>query len=181
MKVKKLAILALLSSGMFFASAQLAMAESVKTCPDGTNAIYDENGELTGCEAPEVVGEETDPILEVDPTDGSCWSNTDGVNVCARGGVLMNTEDTPDPTPTDSGCTTTTDDQGLESIMCTDVVAYNMAPEDGTLMNKSDGIQVLSGQQVVSSPESRMLALSGIMVALAGGVALAVSANLKKK
>ena len=92
----------------------------------------------------------------------------------------MNTEDVPDPT-TDSGCTTTTDDQGLDSTICFDTIAYNMAPEDGTLMNKSDGILVTYDQQVVSSPESRMLALSGIMVALAGGVALAVRANLKKK
>ena len=48
-------------------------------------------------------------------------------------------------------------------------------------MNKSDGIQVTSEQQVVSSPQSRALALSGIMVALAGGVALAIRTNLKKK
>ena len=180
MNVKKIAILALLSSGMLFASAQLAMAAPAdETCADGTVANYDDNGEFIGCEA--VDSGQTDPSVGVDPS-GSCWSNSDGVNVCARGGVLMNTGDvpTPDPTPTDSGCTTTTDDQGVTSTMCEDVVAYNMAPGNGTLMNKSDGIQVTSEQQVVSSPQSRALALSGIMVALAGGVALAIRTNLKK-
>lgn len=126
MKLHKLAISVLFVGGMIGASASMASAADEKPqilidCIEGYEAVYSDDGASGTCEPVAVAYE------ELNTDDGTCWTNEDGVNACARGGVLGSTED---PVPA-SGCTTTTDADGNESTICMDQVAYNTLPTDG--------------------------------------------------
>jgi len=122
MKLHKLAIAVLFAGGMIGASASMASAAPLKTtsCMEGYEAVETDDASVYDCVPIAVTFDET-------TTDGTCWTNEDGVNACARGGVLGSTEE---PVPA-SGCTTTTDADGNESTICMDQVAYNTLPADG--------------------------------------------------
>jgi hypothetical protein len=182
---------------MIGASASMASAadetpQIVIDCVQGYEAVYSDDGSSGTCEPIAVTFDET-------TTDGTCWTNEDGVNACARGGVLGTTED---PVPA-SGCTTTTDADGNEATLCMDQIAYTTLPADNTgdgtpvdcsstdvpcdVVMPMDADETLmfknaAGLGGSSSTDSNTLALLGVLVAALGalGIGLSNQKTLKK-
>lgn len=131
MKLLRIATAVLFAGGLIGASASIASAEDVTPqiiidCVEGYEAVYSDDGSSGNCVPIAVTFDE-------ETTDGTCWTNADGVNACARGGVLGSTED---PVPA-SSCVDATDANGNDvTFSCPDAIAYNTLPQD------SDGTAV---------------------------------------
>jgi hypothetical protein len=152
MKISKMAIAALFAAGLIAAPVSVGMAderekddlmiigclheyseetgydcietskpEFAPECKEGYKAIELEDGTVT-CEV-EAVPFSVDDIKPID----SCWTTEDGTNVCARGAIApmpATSEETP------GTCSVITDDQGVESEVCPDMVPFGTTAEE---------------------------------------------------
>jgi hypothetical protein len=125
MKISKIAIAALFAAGLIAAPATAGFAtekpELALDCAEGYVPIYNEDG-TASCEVEAVPF----TVDEVEPND-SCWTTEDGTNVCARGAIApmpATSEETPE------ACSVVTDDQGVESEVCPDMVPYGTTAEE---------------------------------------------------
>ena len=123
MKFLRIATAVLFAGGLIGASASIASAEDVTPqiiidCVEGYEAVYSDDGSSGNCVPIATTFDASD--------DGTCWTNADGVNACARGGVLGSTED---PVPADS-CYDATDADGNFIANVCELSAYNTLPAD---------------------------------------------------
>jgi hypothetical protein len=124
MKISKIAIAALFAAGLIAAPASAGFAtekpEIASDCVEGYTTIYNEDGTIS-CEVEAV------PFsVDLEPID-SCWTTEDGIDVCARGAIApmpATSEETPET------CSVITDDQGVESEVCPDMVPYGTTAEE---------------------------------------------------
>lgn len=187
MKISKFAIAALFAAGFITTSATAGFAEDKPAisgdCVEGYYAVYNEDG-FVSCELDVPVD-----ITDVKPID-SCWVTEDGIDVCARGGMvpMLLTVDEPsiEPATEPTDCTVTTDAEGKEISACFRAVPFDAPVEDGTLLGTEDGEPVvdetLMYQSGVAMPasgsdnnSSNMLAAFGVLVAALGALGIGIS------
>jgi hypothetical protein len=186
MKISKIAIAALFAAGFITASASAGFAEDkippILDCAVGYSAVYSEDGSSGSCEADaEVYVDEPRPI-------DSCWETEDGINVCARGGMVpmpANGEEETPIEPTD--CMVTIDAEGNELTACYEAVPYDTTTEDGSLggevdesVLRNDVDETLMFQSGVGTSESdnsssNALAAFGVLVAALGALGIGIS------
>jgi hypothetical protein len=171
MKISKIVIAAMFAAGFLTVSATPGMATS---CAEGYKSITLENG-MYSCEAEELEVN----VDDLKPID-SCWTTEDGLDVCARGGMVPSPA-TVEDTPIDSDCSVTTDDQGISSEVCMkavplsgstgedDGVAYlEDGPVDDTLMFQSGEAKTLAtpADPTVSNAVAIFAVVAGALWAL---------------
>lgn len=176
MKIQKLAVLALVAAGMFFAGGSNAFAYDSKDAPqtdcvDGYYPTLDSEGMPT-CEPIELI----DPTDEVVISDGECWTNEDGVEACAR---TFTTE--VEPQPIDSTCEVVKEDGTIETTACSDLIAYSGVPiQDGgdlVLMESKSGMEKSFTFASSGTQQDGTLAFLGMFFGLVGAAALALIKN----
>lgn len=185
MKLIRIATAVLFAGGLIGASASMANAAPLKTtsCMVGYETVETGDASVYDC-VPIAV------TFDQETTDGTCWTNEDGVNACARGGVLGSTED---PVPA-SDCVDTTDVDGNVSTMCTDMIADNTLPadNDGTPVDCStldvpcDEVMPMVGDESLmyknavamggsTSNDSNTLAALGVLFGALGAFGIGIS------
>ena len=195
MKISRIAVSALFAAGLIAASASAGYAEDKVEisgdCVEGYMTVYNEDGFVSCVIDPEV------SITEVKPID-SCWETEDGVNVCARGGMV------PMPAtldePVDGGCTIVEDEEGNPLEACYDAVPYTLG-EDGEVIEPIDGgivddsmlrdgevdetLMYQSGIAMPGSssevPASNLLAAFGVLVGAVGAFGIGISRQRESK
>ncbi len=202
MKISKLTIAALFAAGFITTSATAGFAEDKPAisgdCVEGYSAVYNEDG-FVSCELDVPVD-----ITDVKPID-SCWETEDGVNVCARGGMVPMPLTVDEPTVDSPDCTVTTDEDGKEMSAC--FRAYTTTGADGEDMELMDGAvdetmirdldiepiseevdETLMYQSGVAMPasgsdtsSSNMLAAFGVLVAALGALGIGISRQKEAK
>lgn len=206
-KLRSLFVVGLFASMFVTSAAGAAFAVNVNMldCKEGYVAVSpNEDGSDATCE-PEatVLYAESEPGVPVDPTPSpDCWVTSDGVDACARGGVLLG-----DPGVVLGGCAVLpgavsaepseggssvdgsvgTTSSGVaepavgapvvgEVADCVDPIAYNMVPALGApeTMDKS-AMMTAANSAGSSGLGSNTLALAGVMVALGGAAAIGLT------
>jgi hypothetical protein len=192
MKISKIAIAALFAAGLVTASASAGFAEDEPKpqisidCIEGYSAVYSEDGSSGSCEADAVAYTTEEGDVDVKPID-SCWETENGINVCARGGMVpmpASTDGEPiDPTD----CMLSIDADGNEVGSCEDIVLYDTPGEDGSLggdvdesVLKNDVDETLMFQSGVGTSgtdnsSSNALAAFGVLVAALGALGIGIS------
>lgn len=188
MNMKKIAVMSLLAGGLLFAGAQSATAEDeTNVCPDGYVLQYDDNGSANGCVVDVTTFDETDTSGDVTTTDGSCWVDDSGNNICARTYTAVPGEEpTPTPIPIDGlvVCTDTTeqstDTSGNEMTQCDNApIMYDNVMQTGAVEDKS-ALTSLT-MKTNDSSSSNSLMIMGILVGLAGAGAIGLQTVKAKK
>ena len=191
MKISKIAIAALFAAGFITASASAGFAEDkvapILDCAVGYSAVYSEDGTSGSCEADAVAYTTEEGDVDVKPID-SCWETEDGINVCARGGMVpmpANGEEEAPIDPTD--CMLTIDAEGNEVGSCEEIVLYDTPGEDGSLggdadesVLRNDVDETLMFQSGVGTSgsvnsSSNALAAFGVLVAALGALGIGIS------
>ena len=174
MKIRNLLVLGLVVGGMFVGAGS-AMAEDdiailpKPVCAENEYIDFDGNGEPY-CVEVSTTGEDVG-----DPTLDSCWVTEDGVDVCARGFV-----GSEEPMPIEETCTSSIDEDGVESTVCYDIMATTgMAPGDENLggVPMDDQNRILEKGYSLTSAQSSTngtLTFLGLFFGLLGGAAIAV-------
>jgi hypothetical protein len=201
MKISKFAIAALFAAGFISASATASFAEDkpelVIDCAEGYFAVYSEDGTSASCELDAEVSLYSEEPRPID----SCWVSEEGINSCARGGMVPMPVSIDEPAiepiePTD--CMITVDADGNESTACYDAVPYTtsengevIAPLDGEVDESllRDGVdENLMYQSGVAMPaagssgnSSNMLAALGVLVAALGALGIGISRQREAK
>jgi len=190
MKISKIAIAALFAAGFITSSAAAGFADEkpqpVIDCMEGYTAVYSEDGYSVSCEEDAVAYTTEEGDVDVKPID-SCWVTEDGINVCARGGMVpmpAGTDGEPiDPTD----CMLHIDAEGNEVGSCEDIVLYDTPGEDGSLggdvdesVLKNDVDETLMFQSGVGTSgsdnsSSNALAAFGVLVAALGALGIGIS------
>lgn len=197
MKISRIAVSALFAAGLIAASASAGYAvdkpEISGDCIEGYITVYNEDGFVSCVVDPEV------SITEVKPID-SCWETEDGVNVCARGGVVpMPATFESEPMIPSDDCTSSTDADGNELTACADAVPYTIG-EDGEVIQPLDGgvddsmlrdgevdetLMYQSGVAMPGSsseiPASNLLAAFGVLVGALGAFGIGISRQREAK
>lgn len=186
MKISKIAIAALFAAGFITSSAGAGFAEEkpqiIIDCMEGNTAVYSEDGSSGSCEAEaEVYIDDPRPI-------DSCWETEDGINVCARGGMVPMTANSEEETPIEpNDCMVTNDAEGKELTACYDAVAYDTTIEDVSpggeipdswLKNEVDEtLMYQSGVAASGSDDSSSNALAafGVLVGALGALGIGLS------
>ncbi len=189
MNMKKIAVLSLLAGGLLFAGAQTAnAADDTNVCDDGYVMQYDDNGDATGCVVDATTYDATETTDDVTATDGSCWEDKFGNNVCARTlGSLPIVDPTPTPIPIDGlvKCVDTTEQGGDTTDQSGDMSQCDNAPIMYDNIMQTTGIEekTLTGLPLASgtSDSSNSLTIMGILVGLAGAGAIGFQTLRAKK
>lgn len=181
MKVKNLLVLGLVVGGMFVGAGS-AMAEDdiailpKPVCAENEVAVFDGDGNSSCAEVTTFSEENTD--VTTDP----CWVTEDGVDVCARGFV-----GSEEPMPIEETCTSSIDEDGVESTVCYDIMATTgMTPGDENLggVPMDDQNRILEKGYSLTSAQSSTngtLTFLGLFFGLLGGAAIALKNKPRTK
>lgn len=154
MKISKFAIAALFAAGLIAAPASAGFAtekpEVSSDCVEGYQTIYNEDGSVS-CEVEAVPfsGEEIKPI-------DSCWTNEDGTEVCARGGMVPMPATSEEVAP--ETCSVTQDENGNDLTACYDAVPYGTTAEEDEGVGYVDDNTVDDKTLMLQSGEAKSLA-----------------------
>ena len=188
MKISKIAIAALFAAGFITSSAAAGFADEKPQiqidCMEGYSAVYSEDGSSGSCEEDAVAYITEEGDVDVKPID-SCWETEDGINVCARGGVVPMPAETDETPIAPETCSVSTDEEGNELTACYDAVPDDTPIEDGSIGGEDKGIVVdetlmyqsgvaMSGSGSDSS-SSNALAAFGVLVAALGALGIGIS------
>ena len=197
MKISKLAIAALFAARFITTSATAGFAEDKPAisgdCVEGYYAVYNEDG-FVSCELDAPVD-----ITDVKPID-SCWVTEEGIDVCARGGMVPMPFTAEEPTVDAPDCAVTIDAEGNETSPCFRAVPYEVTAEDGeviapvdgevdeTLLRDGEVDETLMFQSGVAMPasgssdgSSNMLAAFGVLVGALGALGIGISRQREAK
>jgi hypothetical protein len=185
MKISKVLIAAMFAAGFVSVPTTLVMADTREQDDLMVVQCLNEYTEEEGYNCIDTTPEEGvayttgEGDVDVKPID-SCWTTEDGLDVCARGGMVP-TPATLEDTPVDSDCSVTTDDQGVSSEVCLKAVPYSTTPEeddsvayledgpvDDTLMFQSGEAKTLAtpADPTVSNAVAIFAVLAGALWAL---------------